>query len=224
MINFSQFRINLMHALSNADFDHSELCEYEHDEILEMSGEELQDVANGILRDVCSCGMNNDPKVYCGTYGKYNDGSLQGEWVNIAECPSYEFFVCLCKAIHFDENDPELMLQDYEFFPESLYSESFIDEETFDKIKEYAELDDNERDAADAYIDLYGDLDIDDMKAKYQGKYDSEEDFATYIVSECYDIDTMMGNLSVYFDYERFARDLFMCDYDYSNGHVFSQH
>lgn len=225
MLNFSQSRINLMHALSNADFDHDAICEYDHDEILNMSGEELREVADNILRDVCACsGFSNSPKVYVGTYGKYNDGSLQGEWITLDEVPNYEFFCQILHAIHYDESDPEFMFQDYECFPECLYSESFIDEETFDKIKEYAELDDNDRSAMDAYLNLGHDFDIEEMKEKYQGKFDSEEDFAEYIVGECYDIDTMMGNLACYFDYERFARDIFMGDYEFENGHVFNSY
>ena len=34
----------------------------------------------------------------------------------------------------------------------------------------------------------------------------------------------MMGNLSYYFDYERYARDLFMTDYTFCDGLVFSSH
>lgn len=50
---------------------------------------------------------------------------------------------------------------------------------------------------------------------------DSEEDFATHIVNECYDLERMMGNLSYYFDYKAFARDLFISDYIFEDGYVF---
>lgn len=56
------------------------------------------------------------------------------------------------------------------------------------------------------------------------GKFESEEAFADYIISECYDLDRMMGDLSFYFDYERYARDLFMTDYTFCDGHVFSNY
>ncbi|MBE6314153.1 MAG: antirestriction protein ArdA [Bacteroidales bacterium] len=45
--------------------------------------------------------------------------------------------------------------------------------------------------------------------------------FARHIVDECYDLDKMLGNLSYYFDYDAFARDLFMCNYHFDNGYVF---
>lgn len=94
-------------------------------------------------------------------------------------------------------------------------------EDTFDKIIEYANLDDNEQEAFHDFLDLGYDFDMDTFHDAYQGHFDSEEDFAEYIVRECYDLDNMMGSLANYFDYKAFARDLF---YDYhmgDHGHVF---
>ena len=54
------------------------------------------------------------------------------------------------------------------------------------------------------------------------GEYDSEEDFARHIIEECYNLEKMMGNLANYFDYEAFARKLFMYDYKMgANNNVF---
>ncbi len=55
----------------------------------------------------------------------------------------------------------------------------------------------------------------------YVGEYDSEEDFAREIVNDCYDLEKLMGHLANYFDYDAYARDLFMYDYYYDNGYVF---
>ena len=51
--------------------------------------------------------------------------------------------------------------------------------------------------------------------------YDSDEDFACYIVGELYDLDCIMGNLSNYLDYKAFARDLFLSYYIFDDGYVF---
>ena len=52
--------------------------------------------------------------------------------------------------------------------------------------------------------------------------WDSEEDFARHIVSECYDLERSMGDHARYFDYEAFGRDLFMYDNSMgANNHVF---
>ena len=75
-----------------------------------------------------------NPAVYCGTYRKYNEGSLFGMWVDLVKCGDYDTFSEVCHCLHADEEDPELMYQDYECFPGIWYSESGIDEDTFDRI------------------------------------------------------------------------------------------
>ena len=165
---------------------------------------------------------SESPALYCGTYGKYNSGNLNGMWVNVSTFDSYEDFIGFCKAIHADEADPELMYQDYENMPRSLYHES-MGEEGFNKIAEYCELcDDYSVSAVDDFLEWSSSDDLGRMHDAYVGVYDSEEDFAEEIVSDCYDLDNMMGSLACYFDYEKFARDLFMCDYYFgSHGTVF---
>ena len=44
---------------------------------------------------------------------------------------------------------------------------------------------------------------------------------AREIVNDCYDLEKQMGHLANYFDYDAYARDLFMYDYYYDNGYVF---
>ena len=161
------------------------------------------------------------PALYCGTYGKYNSGNLRGMLVNVSTFDSYEDFINFCKAIHADEEDPELMYQDFENMPDSLYSES-MGEKGFEKIMEYCELcDEYNVSAVDDFLEWDSTEDLDRMHDAYVGVYDSEEDFAEEIVSDCYDLDNMMGSLACYFDYEKFARDLFMGDYYFgSHGTV----
>ena len=164
---------------------------------------------------------SDSPALYCGTYGKYNSGNLSGIWVDISTFDDYEDFVNFCLAIHSDEEDPELMYQDFENMPDSLYHES-MGEEGFNKIAEYCELcDEYSVEAVDDFLEWYSTEDLDNMHDAYVGVYDSREDFAREIVSDCYDIENIMGNLACYFDYEAFARDLFMGDYYFgSHGTV----
>lgn len=165
---------------------------------------------------------SESPAIYCGTYGKYNSGSFNGMWVNVSTFESYEDFRDFCLAIHADEEDPELMFQDGENIPDSLCSE-IVGEEGFNKIAEYCELcDDYSVEAVDDFLEWSSSDDLGRMHDAYVGVYDSEEDFAEEIVSDCYDLENMMGSLACYFDYEKFARDLFMCDYYFgSHGTVF---
>lgn len=163
----------------------------------------------------------NQPAIYCGTYGKYNNGSLDGAWLDLEAFDSYDEFLEICALLHDDEDDPEFMFQDYQGFPREWYDESGL-KESFDNIVEYCKLDENDREVFDAYYEWSGNADFAHFRDHYMGKFDTEEDFAEYIVSECYDLDNMMGDLSFYFDYERYARDLFMTDYAFCDGYVFS--
>lgn len=165
----------------------------------------------------------DQPAIYCGTYGKYNNGSLDGAWLDLEAFDSYDEFLEICALLHDDEDDPEFMFQDYQGFPREWYDESGL-KESFDNIVEYCKLDENDREVFDAYYEWSGNADFAHFKNHYMGKFDTEEDFAEYIVSECYDLDNMMGDLSFYFDYERYARDLFMTDYAFCDGYVFSNY
>jgi antirestriction protein len=171
------------------------------------------------LSDFKSCGEN--PSVYVGTYAKYNEGSIYGMWIDLVACGDYDTFHKVCRQLHSDERDPELMFQDYENFPGVWYSESCMDEDTFGRILEFAELSDDLRDAFEAFSDAFGNDCIDSFKDRYMGKWDSEKEFAEYIVDECYNLDSMMGHLASYFDYEAYARDLFIDDYYFTDGYVF---
>lgn len=165
--------------------------------------------------------QSDSPALYCGTYGKYNSGNLSGMWVNVSTFDDYDDFVNFCLAIHADEEDPEIMYQDFENMPDSLYHES-MGEKEFNKIEEYCELcDEYSVEAVDDFLEWDSTEDLDNMHDAYVGVYDSREDFAREIVNDCYDLENMMGNLACYFDYEAFARDLFMGDYYFgSHGTV----
>ena len=173
------------------------------------------------VEDYMNDSTDNEPAVYVGTYSKYNDGNLFGAWISLVKCGDYGTFMEVCHNLHADEEDPELMFQDYECFPSAWYSESGIDEDTFDRIIEFSGLDDDDRDAFEEFSDAFGNDCIESFRERYMGKWDSEKDFAEHIVDECYNLDDMMGHLASYFDYEAYARDLFIDDFYFSNGYVF---
>lgn len=164
---------------------------------------------------------SDSPALYCGTYGKYNAGNLRGMWLDLSTFDYYEEFEAFCLAIHADEADPELMYQDFANMPDCLYHES-MGEKGIEKIMEYCELcDEYNVSAVEDFLEWDSTDDLDRMHDAYVGVYDSKEDFAREIVNDCYDIENMMGSLSCYFDYEAFARDLFMGDYHFgSHGTV----
>ena len=46
----------------------------------------------------------NEARIYVGTYAKYNNGSLQGEWVELSEFYDWDEFMERCAEIHEDEH------------------------------------------------------------------------------------------------------------------------
>ena len=51
-----------------------------------------------------------NPRIYVGTWAKYNAGSLSGEWLALRDYDNYSELCEVMRAIHEDESDPEPML------------------------------------------------------------------------------------------------------------------
>lgn len=168
----------------------------------------------------------SEARVYVGTYGKYNNGSLFGAWLDLSDYADKEEFYEACRELHKDEEDAEFMFQDYENIPENLISESWISGNFFTLRDAVENLNETEQEAFFVWCNYkgydLGEKDADDLVRdfwdEYQGQYDDEEDFAYQIVEECYDLPEFA---KTYFDYEKFARDLFICDYWFDDGFVF---
>ena len=188
-----------------------------------LNNVEVDDVEVFDLDDYKYDYHTGNPAVYVGTYHKYNCGSIFGAWLDITAFADYDEFLAVCAYLHRDEADPEYMAQDFENFPEEWYTEGFMSRDEFDKIQEFAELDEDEREAFQAFMDLKcdSDLSVDDFREAYQGEWDSEEDFARNIVEECGMLDNVPESLKDYFDFERYADELFRYDYDFQDGYVF---
>lgn len=150
---------------------------------------------------------DDTPKIYVGTYAKYNDGSIDGKWITISDYNTYEEFVDACRELHSDEDDPEFMVQDFENFPRKWYHEGGLPtEEEFNKINDYYLMDDSKKEAYEVFVNYTGLDSIEDFEEAYEGKFDSPEDFGYY----CVDNFGIPDNPEYYIDYEAFGRDLTM--------------
>ena len=89
----------------------------------------------------------SEARIYVGTYTKYGSGSLQGEWVDLADIYDHDEFMERCAEIHEDEEEPEYMFQAWEEIPEELVSESHLDEYFFELRDELDSLNDMEKEA-----------------------------------------------------------------------------
>lgn len=86
-----------------------------------------------------------DAAVYCGTYKKYNEGSLDGGWLHLGRYQNGAAFLEACKKLHADESDPEFMYQDSEYLPDEFYSESCIYPEVFEVIQAIKQMNSDEQ-------------------------------------------------------------------------------
>jgi antirestriction protein len=167
-----------------------------------------------------------EPKLYVGTYGKYNSGSIEGEWLTLSDYTDKDDFLEACAKLHSDESDPEFMYQDFEGFPRNLYSESGLSGELFKYVQAITDMSDEEREAFDDFMDNDSDNDVERFKEAYQGHYDSMTEFAEHLLDDIGDLQQIPERLRYYFDFEAYARDLELGgDYWISdNGHVFNNH
>lgn len=171
----------------------------------------------------------NGAGLYCGTYRKYNNGSLYGMWIDLEQFTDTEDFFEVCRKLHDNESDPEFMFQDYQGFPKEFYHESMCADDV-QKILDYLQLNEDEREMIDAYCECFGgdvtDFEelLDKARERNCGQWDSFRDFADTIADEqisCLSMGKTTEFFERYFDYEAYARDL-ECDYHVSdNGYIF---
>lgn len=144
------------------------------------------------------------PRLYVGTYAKYNNGSIKGAWLDLEDYADRDAFLEACAELHKDEADPEFMFQDFEGFPRSLYNESSVSDELF----AWLELDEDDRELLAVYIDnVDSSGDIDNARDAFMGKADTEADWAAQWLEDTGGLEGVPEHLKNYIDYEAYARD-----------------
>jgi len=155
-------------------------------------------------------------KIYVGTFAKYNNGNLSGEWLELSDYSDINEFLDACAELHEDEEDPEFMFQDWEGPDFGMISESSVEPELFELLV----LDEDELEMLEAWVSNGNGPDIDSARDAYQGKYDSDEDFAQEMAEQLGYLDRNVSWPYTCIDWEWAAREL-MYDYFESNGHYF---
>lgn len=143
-------------------------------------------------------------RIYVGTYAKYNNGSISGAWIDLDKYADRDAFLKACGELHKDEEDPELMFQDYEGFPKGFYSESSIPDALWD----WLDLDESDRNLLAAYQDAVDEKgDIETARDAFYGIHDSERDFAESFYEETGMDKGIPDALRCHIDWEGVARD-----------------
>lgn len=157
-------------------------------------------------------------KLYVGTYNKYNNGAIQGAWIDLTDYTDSESFYQACAELHKDESDPEFMFQDFEGFPKDLYSESG----NIDAIYEYIDFL-NETHLSQEVVDagLSLEIPLDKLEDAYYGQFDSDIDLAHGYVENTGLLQDVPDEVARYFDYEAYGRDLVINDFCSHNNFYF---
>ena len=167
---------------------------------------------------------SDSPKVYIASLADYNAGRLYGKWFDLADYSSEdELAEAVSKLL---ENSParksgesaeEWAIHDYEYLPKR-FGEYHSFEELVAWGNAYNDLEDNEDwEVFLAWLENVGKDDvegaIEGFRDAYCGEYDDEEDFAYEEVESCGYLRDVPETVARYFDYEAFARDLFLDGY-----------
>lgn len=150
-------------------------------------------------------------KIYLTNLGKYNEGELIGEWVELPV--SQEELREVFKRIGINEEYEEYFITDYEC---DLYEVG--EYENIDKLNDIAErikeLDEEESKVVKALMQELGYTLDEAIKKVNNGDYriyydcDDMADVAFQVVEECDYLNNASDIVARYFDYESFGRDL----------------
>ena len=166
------------------------------------------------------------PRIYAACLSAYNNGHLHGEWIDCDQDSDEimtEIKAMLSRSpMNEIEECEEWAIHDYEGFQGLTISEY----EGIDRVVEIAAAIEEHGEAFAAYMEYYGDADIDEFEERYQGSYESEQAFTEEHYSELIDKVEGVGLQSIYIDFETLARDLFISGFTgiskgYENLHVF---
>lgn len=180
---------------------------------------QLQNKFLAIAKQLYDKNIQNNPAVYVGTYKKYNEDNLNGQWVNLTKFDNYEKFLNYCKEIHKDEKNPQFMFQDFQNFPEKYYHENSLDEEIWDYIQTIKTQD---KDVVDAVIDNGGSLQ-EAIDAYVYYNCDNMTDVAYRYIDDIGGIENIdKKTLERYFNYQSYGRDMQMSSsfVKYKDGYI----
>jgi antirestriction protein len=166
------------------------------------------------------------PRIYAACLSSYNSGELHGEWIDcdrdsdeimadiqamLSRSPMAEIEACEEWAIHDYEGFKGLKISEYE---------------GIDRVAELAAAVEEHGEAFAAYVECYGDTEIDEFEERYRGSYESKRAFTEEHYSELIDTVEKAGLDPIYIDFETLTRDLFISEFTgiregYEAVHIF---
>ncbi len=139
-------------------------------------------------------------QMYIVDLADYNEGRSTGEWINIEGMDENGIYDMITEFLE-STGGEEWAIHDYDDCP------NMGEHPDLEVLGVMADADDDTRDAMAAW--LANGCSLNSFKNAFIGFYEDEEDYAYEYIQDHYDLDNMMGELSSYFDYEAFTKDLF---------------
>lgn len=145
------------------------------------------------------------PRIYVGTYHKYNCGNLAGQWLDVEDYSDKDDFLEACAKLHADETDPEFMFQDHEGIPSKYIGESFVAKELWE---DFLSLNENEREIIELYYENCDDSsDPSDVLERFEGKFDNGQEYVREFLDSTGDIKEVPEWLQNHIDFESIWQD-----------------
>lgn len=145
------------------------------------------------------------PRIYVGTYHKYNSGSIAGQWLDVEDYSDKDDFLEACAKLHDNEADPEFMFQDHEGIPSKFIGESFVAEELW---TDFLTLDEDKREIVELYFEnCNSSIDVSDVLERFEGKYDNGEEYVQEYMDSTGDLKDVPEWLQYYIDFDSIWRE-----------------
>lgn len=167
-------------------------------------------------------------KIYVADLAAYNSGHLHGVWVDVSsDADEMNEKVQAMLAASPVPDAEEYAIHDTDGIDVGEYtslSDVAAIVERIEKLEDYFTGEDAEEIYA-AFCECFGDPEkVEDVIEAYRGHYSSERDYAERFVEDAGYLDLIPDSLQFYFDYDAFARDLFINDVVMSGrGYVFDR-
>lgn len=153
------------------------------------------------------------------TWAKYNRGILATRTINPAHYETEAAFYARCKEIHADENSPELMFTSPYVLPSAIVDEYGLNWALMAQLVRHEK--EGQGEAFIAYLKLKGDCAAKYFDASYIGTAETEVAALEIITDMDALLEPLPEKLRGYFDFDSYARDLFLNEFDLFEGFVF---
>ncbi len=153
------------------------------------------------------------PRIYVASLSDYNAGRLHGVWIDLDGLDQADIEEAVATMLRASREPlaEEWAIHDYEFSGIKI-----AESEDFGTVATLAAAITEHGPALAAYWEYIGTIDANDLadsfEEAFQGEYDSETAYAEELIEDSGTLANVPDYIARYFDYEAYARDLFMGD------------